>query len=264
MNKVQVEWRNKFADADKLEKNTLASVNKIIERTKIQYIQKIKSKVSKKNYKNGVYTIKSKDIESVSKNAFDQLNILAYDLYQDTNKLAYKQAMDELKDLLDKKPKDKSKNIDTLGMMNQFSKGLGYSFYDYSNQMMLYFGFTMINDYMSIINRNIDSDLAGKNLSRAIGNALSKGSSELNRDIIKQKKMITSLIDNEMIYNYEQTQLQAYKDNNIVKVVWVTEKDDKVCDDCQSKEGKVFDIDKIDPLPEHPNCRCYYEAYVEK
>jgi SPP1 gp7 family putative phage head morphogenesis protein len=264
MNKVQVEWKNKFANADKLEKDTLASINKIIERTKIQYIQKIKSKVSKKNYKNGVYTINPKDIESVSKNAFDQLNILAYDLYQETNKLAYKQALGELNDLLDKKPKDKSKSIDTLGMMNQFSKGLGYSFYDYSNQMMLYFGFTMMNDYMSIINRNIDSDLAGKNLSRAIGNALSKGSSELNRDIIKQKKMITSLIDNEMIYNYEQTQLQAYKDNNIVKVVWVTEKDDKVCDDCQSKEGKVFDIDKIDPLPEHPNCRCYYEAYVEK
>ena len=34
-----------------------------------------------------------------------------------------------------------------------------------------------------------------------------------------QKKMITSLVDNEMIYNYEQTQLQAYKDNNIGKVV---------------------------------------------
>jgi murein L,D-transpeptidase YcbB/YkuD len=111
MNKVQVEWKNKFADADKLEKDTLASVNKIIERTKIQYIQKIKSKISKKNYKNGVYTINSKDIESVSKNAFDQLNILAYDLYQETNKLAYKQALDELKDLLDKKPKDKSKKM---------------------------------------------------------------------------------------------------------------------------------------------------------
>lgn len=58
----------------------------------------------------------------------------------------------------------------------------------------------------------------------------------------------------------DKTVLEVYKRNGIKKVVWVSEKDDKVCDKCRKLNGEVFDIDNL-PSKAHYNCRCYFVPY---
>ena len=53
----------------------------------------------------------------------------------------------------------------------------------------------------------------------------------------------------------DEAAIQAYEDYGVKKVVWVTEKDEKVCEECRNRDGKVYDIKKIPPKP-HWGCRC--------
>lgn len=57
--------------------------------------------------------------------------------------------------------------------------------------------------------------------------------------------------------------LCSYIDNGVKKVIWISADDDKVCEICADRDGKVYDIDKIPPKP-HLNCRCYIIPQVEK
>lgn len=50
--------------------------------------------------------------------------------------------------------------------------------------------------------------------------------------------------------------IKAYKDAGIKYVKWVTQNDEKVCADCESKSGKLYQIGKIPKRP-HWRCRCY-------
>ena len=60
--------------------------------------------------------------------------------------------------------------------------------------------------------------------------------------------------------------IDAYKEGflaaGVKYVKWVTQRDKKVCADCDSKDGKIFEIDKI-LIPLHYNCRCYFVPYVK-
>lgn len=51
--------------------------------------------------------------------------------------------------------------------------------------------------------------------------------------------------------------VEGYTGLGIKKVRWNTEKDDKVCEICQGRNGKVYEIDKIPKKP-HYGCRCWF------
>ncbi len=40
-------------------------------------------------------------------------------------------------------------------------------------------------------------------------------------------------------------------------VMWITEMDERVCEDCDSLEGMTFSPDEAPACPMHPNCRCH-------
>lgn len=61
-----------------------------------------------------------------------------------------------------------------------------------------------------------------------------------------------------------EAELQAMKDAGVKKVMWLTERDDRVCDICYPLDGKVFDIDKTPPIPQHYNCRCILIPVAKK
>lgn len=43
----------------------------------------------------------------------------------------------------------------------------------------------------------------------------------------------------------------------IVKAEWITAEDDRVCDECDALQNKVFELDEIEGMiPYHPQCRC--------
>lgn len=49
--------------------------------------------------------------------------------------------------------------------------------------------------------------------------------------------------------------LDAFRDCGVKRVRWVTMEDNRVCDDCDKRDGVVYDIDKVPPK-EHYGCRC--------
>lgn len=49
--------------------------------------------------------------------------------------------------------------------------------------------------------------------------------------------------------------LEAFREAGIEQVVWVTQADDRVCEDCDALNGQIFDIDAV-PVPPHWGCRC--------
>ena len=51
--------------------------------------------------------------------------------------------------------------------------------------------------------------------------------------------------------------IQKYKDEGVEQVMWMTEKDEKVCSICAARDGKIYPIDEIPPKP-HYHCRCWF------
>lgn len=49
--------------------------------------------------------------------------------------------------------------------------------------------------------------------------------------------------------------IKGYKDAGVKRVRWVAMEDNRVCNECEDLDGKVFAIDVIPPRP-HWNCRC--------
>lgn len=52
--------------------------------------------------------------------------------------------------------------------------------------------------------------------------------------------------------------VQAYADEGVEEVRWVTSIDDRRCHECKSRHGKIYPIDDIPSKP-HIHCRCYVE-----
>ena len=55
--------------------------------------------------------------------------------------------------------------------------------------------------------------------------------------------------------------LQAYRDAGVKRVRWISEKDNKVCDECEDLDGRIFNIDELPDKP-HFRCRCRYEPVI--
>ena len=54
----------------------------------------------------------------------------------------------------------------------------------------------------------------------------------------------------------DESTLKAYRDAGVKKVRWVTTGDEKVCETCRERNGKVYSINAIPP--KHRRCRCHY------
>lgn len=53
-----------------------------------------------------------------------------------------------------------------------------------------------------------------------------------------------------------QSAMKAYKDAGIKFVRWVSEQDDRRCDICKQRHGKIYPIDHV-PAKPHWGCRCH-------
>ena len=59
----------------------------------------------------------------------------------------------------------------------------------------------------------------------------------------------------------DESTLKAYRDAGVKKVKWITAGDEKVCDTCRERNGKVYSINSIPSKP-HKHCRCVWEAIM--
>ena len=56
----------------------------------------------------------------------------------------------------------------------------------------------------------------------------------------------------------DESTLKAFRDAGVRRVRWVTAGDEKVCETCRERNGKVYSINEIPPKP-HRRCRCVYQ-----
>lgn len=54
----------------------------------------------------------------------------------------------------------------------------------------------------------------------------------------------------------DESTLKAYRDAGVKRVRWVTAGDEKVCETCRERNGKIYSINAIPP--KHRRCRCVY------
>ena len=52
--------------------------------------------------------------------------------------------------------------------------------------------------------------------------------------------------------------IQAYADDGVEQVRWITARDDRRCRECKSRHNKIYPIEEIPPKP-HLHCRCWVE-----
>ena len=52
------------------------------------------------------------------------------------------------------------------------------------------------------------------------------------------------------------TLIEALKAAGVKEVEWVTEHDERVCEECGPRDGVIYPIDKVPLIPAHYNCRC--------
>ena len=56
--------------------------------------------------------------------------------------------------------------------------------------------------------------------------------------------------------------VMAMKDCGVKYVRWNAENDNKVCGECDSRAGKIYQITRIPP--KHPNCRCWFTPVTDR
>ena len=55
----------------------------------------------------------------------------------------------------------------------------------------------------------------------------------------------------------DEAMIDGYKAAGVKKVKWITAEDDRVCNICRSRNGKVYQMGKL-PTKPHYYCRCYF------
>lgn len=125
----------------------------------------------------------------------------------------------------------------------------------------IYDGDTVAGIFRSVANADIDR------LKRTIGRAIASNSQTIRTMLLKQlernfatteKQIAVNMV---MIVNGVSNDVGvavAEVNTSIIQgVMWVTELDDIVCEDCDDYEGKVFYAEDAPACPLHPNCRCH-------
>lgn len=103
--------------------------------------------------------------------------------------------------------------------------------------------------YIHEVNRKCDYTTEAVNASR-------DKKKEFHRGLKHWSKM---MIAHECDRITDEAVLKAFRDAGVKRVRWKTAGDEKVCETCGPRDGKVYDIDKVPPKP-HVNCRCFLEA----
>ena len=72
----------------------------------------------------------------------------------------------------------------------------------------------------------------------------------------------TDMVKQYAIEVVDEATVTALRDYGVEKVMWMTERDERVCDDCEPLDGKIF---RLEELPEKPHirCRCWIVPYEE-
>lgn len=80
--------------------------------------------------------------------------------------------------------------------------------------------------------------------------------------IAKNERYIEKIANEYAIESADKGKQEAYKENGVKYVKWVSEHDNKTCDECYDLDGKIFTLNEL-PAKPHYNCRCTIEEIEE-
>jgi SPP1 gp7 family putative phage head morphogenesis protein len=89
-----------------------------------------------------------------------------------------------------------------------------------------------------------------------VADALSGNRHGLEVDYKNAERYWTTMTAQYCIDIEDAVALQAYEDAKAEKVMWVSERDNRVCDECQRRNGMIFAVDRV-PAKPHYACRCH-------
>lgn len=75
---------------------------------------------------------------------------------------------------------------------------------------------------------------------------------EVDRALRYWTQQVGQYADNSVFY----ARLDAFRAADVKLVRWVSQKDERVCEDCEELDDRVFPIDEVPPPP-HWGCRCH-------
>lgn len=85
-------------------------------------------------------------------------------------------------------------------------------------------------------------------------------SSNKNKEIDTALRYWSDMVSQYAIEITDRATQQAYVEDGVEQVIWVTVKDERCCKECRNRDGKIYDIAKLPPKP-HWGCRCYILPY---
>lgn len=80
--------------------------------------------------------------------------------------------------------------------------------------------------------------------------------SEVKKLFDREYNALALLLDTYEIIMVDEGREEAFNDDGVKRVRWVTRLDGKECDYCRSLNGHVFPVNRV-PTKPHPRCRCY-------
>lgn len=107
------------------------------------------------------------------------------------------------------------------------------------------------SDSVTLYEFMAESDRKKQRLIEALA-ATKNRNAEIDKALRYWTAQVAQYADN-TVFN---ARLAAFKAIGIKKVMWVTQKDERVCEDCEPLDGKIFEIDMVPHTP-HWGCRCY-------
>ena len=95
--------------------------------------------------------------------------------------------------------------------------------------------------------------------------ATQKGTQEMRKNLKRNMDVLANQVRQYADNATVQARLTAFRDAGAKYVRWVTEHDEKVCKQCDSRDGVIYRIDEIvELLPAHWRCRCRPEPATEE
>lgn len=83
-----------------------------------------------------------------------------------------------------------------------------------------------------------------------------------NLEIDKALRYWTLQVGQYAINAVDRARMEAFFDAGVENVMWNAEKDEKTCEICRERDGKVYAIEDVPSKP-HLNCRCWYSPVLD-
>ena len=107
-------------------------------------------------------------------------------------------------------------------------------------------------DFVTLYRFNTETERKAQRLAEALS-----ATDHWNDEIDRALRYWTLQVGQYAINVTDRARLEAFKRAGVEKVMWNTEKDERVCKTCHALDGKVFEIENA-PGKSHLRCRCWY------